>query len=129
MSANVRAAITEKLRPYAGTRFDSGLALHSGEQADFWWDLEPVITAAGWIHVPWTGTGDIVRQGNRVISGAVAAANVEVHLHSQSEQQLLPATTALIWALEDVGIAARHPGFNCNSGNTNAVHILIGDKQ
>jgi hypothetical protein len=44
------AEITEKLKPFANTKFDSGLSASSGEQADFWWDLEPALVSAGWVH-------------------------------------------------------------------------------
>jgi hypothetical protein len=36
--------IAEKLKPFAGTKFDTGLAADSGEQADFLWRLEMALT-------------------------------------------------------------------------------------
>jgi hypothetical protein len=126
-------AITERLRPFAGTEFDSGLG-QSGEQADFWWDLEPIIVAAGWVHVQWRADANVlpfvISQGpDRPLSGSVAAANVEIHVHPDSRERLSPAATALISALNEAGIAARDAGHNTHNINTNAIHILIGNKE
>jgi len=131
--AGKTTAITERLQPFAGTQFDCGLNMNSGEQADFWWDLQPAITAAGWAHLPWDFPpmvgGLLVTQGpDRPASGSVAAANVEIHLHPEHRERLLPAATALISALNEIGIAARDAGYNTHSANNAAIHILIGDK-
>jgi len=123
------ASITAKLRTFPGTQFDSGYARTSGEQQDFWWDLEPAIVAAGWVHVRWSGTGDVIIQGNRPLSGDIAADNVEIHLHPESRSELEPAAKALVVALNEAGIATRDAGFNTHSGNTRAVHIMIGEKR
>jgi hypothetical protein len=122
------AVITEALRGFAGTSFDSGLARTSGEQADFWWILQPAIVAAGWNHVRWSGTGDIVRQGNRPWSGDVGAKNVEIHIHPESRSELEAAAAALVAVLNKIGIAVHDVGFNSHSGNTTAIHIMIGEK-
>jgi hypothetical protein len=110
--------------------FDAGLG-GSGEQVDFWWDLEPALIAAGWTHIPWNQVGGIfVTQGpSRPISGAVAVSDVEIHLHPNHRATLEPAATALVAALNDVGIAAKDAGFNAHSMNEAAIHILIGDKR
>lgn len=123
------AYIANAIRSFTGTQFDTGFSMNSGEQADFLWLLEPVLVSAGWQHIPWSGTADIVRQGDRPISGSVAAQDVEIHLHPESRDKLLPAATALISVLNAHGIVASDVGFNCHSGNTNAIHIMIGDKK
>jgi hypothetical protein len=123
------AFITNAIRQFAGTQFDTGLAI-SGEQADFLWALQPTLLAAGWVHEPWRGAGLFVTQGkDRPLSGSVGATNVEIHIHPQSREKLLPAATALVAALNKMGIAATDAGFNTNSENVSAIHILIGDKQ
>jgi hypothetical protein len=137
MTPEALASITEKLRPFAGTQFDSGIGAASGEQADFWWDLQPAIVAAGWVHIPWEyghpdkpmqGGGIIITQADRPASGSVAVTNVEIHLFPRERDLLLPAATALISALNEVGIDAADAGYNASSATANAIHILIGDK-
>jgi hypothetical protein len=125
------AAITEKLRPFAGTPFDCGFAKYSGEQAGFWWDLQPVLIAAGWKNVPWRygESSGGVTQGGRPETGEVAATNVEIHIHEKQRSKLAPAAAALISALNDIGIEAKDMGFNAHNSNITAIHILIGEKR
>jgi hypothetical protein len=126
------ARIAEKLKPFAGTKFDVGLSGNSGEQADFLWrlesalaNLEPDVPNAGWIELAWGG----LQRGNRPASGSVAAQNVEIHLHPESREKLLPAANGLISVLKEIGIEAKDAGFNAHSTNVDAIHILIGDKR
>jgi hypothetical protein len=132
MLAGKTDIVTERLKPFAGTEFDCGIG-QGGEQADFWWDLQPAIMVAGWTHIAWqyppTDFPLFIAQGpDRPVSGSVGAANVEIHLHPEHREKLLPAATALISALNEVGIAAREAGYNTHNINTGAIHILIGDK-
>lgn len=89
---------------------------------------------AGWIEIPWgfnrVGVGgQALFRGTRPVSGSVAAQNVEIHLHPEYRDKLLPAASALISALNDAGIAAKLVGFNTHTSNDDAVHVLIGEKQ
>jgi len=123
------AGVTEAVRPFSGTLFDMGLSQGDGEAADFAWDLEPILVAAGWQHVAWTGSNISLQQGSRPISGSVAASNVEIHLHPSVREMLLPAATALVAALIELDIAAAEVGFNASSQTHTAMHILIGSKR
>jgi hypothetical protein len=125
--------IIKRLSSFAGTEFDCGMG-QGGEQADFWWDLQPAIVAAGWTHIAWQYPPGplplLIKQGpDRPGSGSVGAVNVEVHLHPDHRKRLLPAATALVSVLNEIGIAARDAGHNAHSTNNVAIHILIGDKQ
>ena len=123
--------VTERLKPFSGTKFDCGTS-GSGEVADFWWDLQPALIAAGWEHLPWFDDllgGIYHRQPPLPISGIVGATNVEIHIRSEERMALAPAAEALVAALNDAGIAAADVGFNCHSKNVNALHIHIGEKQ
>jgi len=133
-TAEEQALVTEKLKPFAGTEFDTGLAANSGEQADFLWRLEPAIMAAGWVHVhwvgpPWLGPTTVITQGPRPLSGSVAASNVEIHIHPGEESRLMPAAAALASALNEIGIAAAIVQFNTLNASPNAIHVLIGEKR
>ena len=121
--------IADALRPFSGTPFDMGLPQGDGEAADFAWDLEPILVAAGWQHVDWTGSNISLQQGSRPISGSVAASNVEIHLHPSVREMLRPAATALVAALIELDIAAAEVGFNASSQTHTAMHILIGSKR
>jgi hypothetical protein len=106
-----------------------------GEQADFIWDLEPILANSGWRQLAWLttaiGPNLVIFRGDsqRPVLGNVSASNVEIHLALDSRATLQPAADALISALNGVGIAARDAGYNVANGNTNAVHILIGPKR
>jgi hypothetical protein len=130
--------ITNAVRPFSGTRFDSGLSANSGEQADFWWDLQPALVEAGWVHIPWGqekpenewGHGGLgIVQGDRPLSASVAASDIEIHLRPAERAALLPAATALISALNEIGIAAAEVPYNVSLQTPNAIHIAIGDKR
>jgi len=132
LTSEVLMSITERLKPFAGTQFDCGIG-SNGEQADFWWVLQPAIVAAGWQHLIWQYPPGslpmlIIQGPNRAGSGNVGAANVEIHLHPDNREKLWLAAMALVGALNEVGIAAREAGFNAHSTNNAAVHILIGPK-
>jgi len=146
LTDNVLDSIADKLTPFKGTKFDTGLSVSSGEQADFLWRLETALTQvelypnearrknAGWIELAWgfdrIGVGaTAVFRGKRPVSGPVAAQNVEIHLHPSFRDALLPAATALASALMDAGIAAQIAGYNTHNSSDEAIHILIGEKQ
>ena len=123
--------ITKKLTPFAGVEFDCAFASNSGEQANFWYDLQPALIAAGWKNVPWRygeSTGGHTQAG-RPETGEVAVTNVEIHLHPEQRGKLASAASALISALNNVGIEARDMDFNAHNSNCTAIHILIGEKQ
>jgi hypothetical protein len=123
--------ITKKLTPFADTEFDCAFARNSGEQANFWWNLQPALAAAGWKNVPWRygeSTGGYSQAG-RPETGEVAATNVEIHIHPGQRGKLASAASELISALNNVGIEARDMGFNAYNSNPTAIHILIGEKQ
>jgi hypothetical protein len=89
--------------------------------------------AAGWVHLQWQADPNVlpfvIAQGpDRPLSGSVAAANVEIHVHPESRERLSSAAAALVSALNEAGIATRDAGYNTHNVNTGAIHILIGDK-
>jgi hypothetical protein len=123
--------ITKKVMPFPGTKFDCAFAHNSGEQADFWWLLQPALTDAKWNNVAWRygqSTGGYSQAG-RPETGEAAATNVEIHLHEEHRTKLEPAAASLISVLNKLGIDARDMGFNAHNTNSSAIHILIGEKQ
>jgi hypothetical protein len=131
LTTEQQAAISETLRPFAGSIFDTGWSLGTSEQQDFAWVLEPTLTEAGWTQIDWSdgGTLYIYRGGHRPIAGVVSVADVSIQLHPGSEALLSPAALALAAALRDIGIAAAVDPFNVRSTNENAIHVMIGMKR
>jgi hypothetical protein len=85
--------IIDALKPFAGTKFDSGTS-GTGEVADFWWHLEQAIVVAGWIHLPWADLSQFRHIQNPLPpSGGVGATNVEVHIRSEERDALEPAAS------------------------------------
>jgi hypothetical protein len=70
-----------------------------------------------------------IKQGDRPLSGAVGATNVEIHIRPEERTELGPAAAALISVLKEIGVEATDKGFNSHSTNANAIHIHIGDKR
>ncbi len=123
------ASITEKLKPFAGTEFDTGFSPGDREQQDFLWILEPAIMAAGWTQVDWANPyGDVFRRGDRPLSGPAAVIGVSIEIHPEQRDRLLPAAEALASALKDIGIEAKAGEFNVHNTNPDAIHVLIGRK-
>lgn len=121
--------IIERLKPFTGTQFDSGISMGGGEIADCWWDLAHIIIAAGWTHLPWRPYGIFAIQHPLMASGQVSATNIEIHIRPDERDRLEPAAKALVSALNDIGIAAADVGFNSHSTNEDAIHIHVGEKR
>lgn len=129
------AELIAKLAPFAGTQFDIGCGMGDGEQADFIWDLEPILANAGWKELSWCSTqlgpNLVIHRGSsqRPTLGNVSASNVEIHLSPNFRAALSPAANAVISALTGIGINARDAGYNIANGSDAAVHILTGPKR
>jgi hypothetical protein len=126
----VRAQIIERLRPFAGTKFDVGHARVDRETWDFLWSLEPTIVKAGWIHVDWVG-GVIFKkngwQGDHWY-GEANARKVSIEVRPLSRKVLMPAALALAEVLNANGIEAVTYDNNNASQNDDAIHLLVGPK-
>jgi hypothetical protein len=67
----------------------------------------------------------------RRVYGVANVSNVDIELSPEHREQLLPAATALVEALNGVGIAAEiMPTLISGiSANKDAVHVLVGEKE
>ncbi len=130
-----KPGLIAKLKLFGSTRFDGAMASSDGEQAEFWSQLEPILVAAGWVHIAWEpprnrgGVWNVVHQGDQPALGVVAAKNVEVWVNTDSVPKLGGAVAALARALNDIGITAIGGTDNMHTANDDAVHIWIGVKQ
>ena len=127
-----KKAFVNALLPFTKTPFDVGFGEGDGEQADIAWDLEKLLTDAGWAELPWgvhaVGVAVIQRNG-RPIAGSVAAQNIEIHLDPSARQALLPAAQALVAFLNGVEIKVSIVPINIANTNTHAMHVLVGPKR
>jgi hypothetical protein len=130
--------IIGKLKQFPGTPFDSAFDLNSAEQADFWQALEPLLVNSNWKHLPWSNGATMplfmfnaAGQPQKPLpaSGPAAAKNVEIHVPPESRAKLGPPATALMSALNKIGIVTSESEANVVSINKDAIHIEIGEKQ
>jgi hypothetical protein len=131
LTLEVRSEMTEKLRPFAGTKFDIGYATEDREQADFLWWLLPTINDAGWVHIDWVG-GMIFKRNNWPgdhLMGVMSVINISIEVHPESRNKLQPAADALVAALQSIEIDATTGDFNNSSTNKDAIHLLVGPKR
>jgi hypothetical protein len=120
------------IKPFAGTKFDMGHAPVGREQWDFAWQLEPLMSQAGWIFVEWTSATGRFSKLNWTMNphkyGVANVENVTIELAPESREQLMPAATALANAFKQIGIDATVTGKNNNSTNAGVIDLLLGAK-
>ena len=127
----IRAKITEALKPFKGTKFDIGYGREDREQADFLWWLLPSINDARWVHIDWRG-GEVFKRWNWPgdhLMGVMAVINVSIELHPENREKLLQAANALAAALKSVDVETTTDDFNNSSENSDAIHLLVGPKR
>ncbi len=130
MTPEALASIVEKIRLFAGTKFDVGHQFENREAWDFLWYLEPALSKAGWIQVDWLGGQRFQKDGwpGNHWYGIANVSDVSIEVHPASRPKLMPAAEALAEALRAVGIAV-HNDNNNTSQNDDAIHFLVGTKQ
>jgi hypothetical protein len=129
-------SLVEKIKPFAGTKFDIGLPPIGREQWDLLWQLEPIFPQAGWVFVDWVPTPGtkIVRKMNWQMQyhlyGEANVINLDIELHPPHRETLLPAANALADALNQIGITTtiQPVVISGSSQNVDAIHILVGQK-
>jgi hypothetical protein len=127
-------SIVEKIKPFAGTKFDVGHESSGREQWNLSWNLEQLFPKAGWIFIDWEGPQKLQKVNwTKELHwyGVANVANVAIELNPESREELLPASNALVTALRDVGIAAAvedHP-IGAIATNAKAIHVLIGGRE
>ena len=123
--------IIQRIKPFAGAKYDVGHSLDDRESMDFLWNLEPILPKAGWVHIDWDG-GYVFTKPNWPgdhVYGRIGVINVSIEIHPQSHDKLLPVAEALVGVLNEIGIAATVAAFNNSSTNTDAIHLLVGPKR
>jgi len=65
----------------AASRFRNGR-----EEWDFLWQLEPVLSRAGWVHIDWVGPHTFKKNGwpGNHVYGLANVSNVSIEVHPES---------------------------------------------
>jgi hypothetical protein len=131
VTAEQAALIIDKISPFTGSKFDVGHDFVGREVWDFLWQLEPVISRAGWVHIDWIGPQTFKKNGwpGDHNYGLANVSNVSIEVHPQAPEKLKLAAEALAEALRDINITVTTTDFNNASMNMEAVHLLVGPKQ
>ncbi len=136
LTSDAVASLVDKLKPFAGTKFDVGHAPNGREQWDLLWQLEPVFAKAGWIFVDWNGEkfrtfGKLNWTMQVHMYGYANVSNVSIELSPENREKLLPAANALAEALNSIGITAVVEGgiISGTSATNHAIHFLVGPKE
>jgi hypothetical protein len=127
------AKFIEKLKPFAGTKFDIGHARIGREHWDLLWRLEPLFPQADWVFVNWVGDGFFGKIPWTMVGriyGEANVSNISIELSPENRERLLPAATALADVLNEIGLAAQvEPQLIASrSQTTDAIHVLVGDR-
>ncbi|MGB5184129.1 MAG: hypothetical protein WBO12_18330 [Xanthobacteraceae bacterium] len=120
------------IKPFAGTKFDMGHAPVGREQWDFAWQLEPLMSQAGWVFVDWTSATGRFSKVNWTMNphryGVANVENVSIELAPESREQLMPAATGLANAFKQIGIDATVTLKNNGSTNVGVIDLLLGTR-
>jgi hypothetical protein len=128
-----QAEITNQLKPFIGTNFDSAIVPYDPEAADLLLEIETALKNAGWTLIPWISPDDLIfdrTQSGRPNAGIVSATGVFVAADPNGDRALWNASRALASALNSVNIAALAGPIppTVKSTNAHAIHLLVGAK-
>jgi hypothetical protein len=82
LTAEAKASIIDKIKSFAGTKFDVGHDREDREVWDFLWNLEPPLTAAGWVQIDWKGGEMFKKIIGLVIIGMALQTRITSQLRS-----------------------------------------------
>jgi hypothetical protein len=129
LSLEQRARITEKMKPFAGAKFDGAWSSLEGEIDFFFSSFEDALNNAGLVSVSFTGTGNIYGRGSRSSVGMANAFGIVINVDPAKNPELVPAALEMVVALTEEGIGVvfqKNVGFT--STNADTIHIMVGAK-
>ncbi|WLA57482.1 hypothetical protein [Bradyrhizobium diazoefficiens] len=126
-----KTQLADRLRPFAGTEFDTAMSHFEREIGDILWDIEDALHVAGWRQIDWSPLpgASAIQRTSRPLAGSALAQNVEIELHPGHHAALKPVAEALIEGLKSVGIDAGEVPYTSATGNHHAIHVLVGPKR
>jgi hypothetical protein len=129
LSVEQQARISEKMKPFAGAKFDGAWSSLDAEIDFFFTSLEEALKQAGLQSVSFTGTGNIYGRDTGSAVGMANALGVVINVNREKNPELVPVALALLVALTEEGIGVvfqQKVGFT--STNADTIHILVGPK-
>jgi hypothetical protein len=128
LSAEQQTRISEKLKPFAGAKYDAGIGpMGDPEPLYLLRSIHSALSAAGWEQVAWTGGGATYTEAPILDVGLTMVTNVMVDVHPKYWAQLGTAASALADALNAEGIAATEDS-KPTTIHTEMIHLRIGRK-
>ena len=119
-------ALGEKLKPFAGTAFDAAIGPRDDPEPLYLLrSIHSALLLAGWMHIPWTGSGDLYTEPPMPAIGETLVTNVIIDVHPDHWAMLGAAATALATALAAEGIVAIADS-KPTTLNSDAIHVRIG---
>ena len=124
-----QTTISEKLRAFAGIRFDATVIRDDPETMHLLDIITPVLEAAGWKQVGWDNNYLVLKRPGKPDVGEWAAQNVIIAVPHDLIPQLWPAAESLASALAAHGIPAQaQDAAGMTVKNNEVLHLLIGRK-
>jgi hypothetical protein len=128
LNQDQQARIAEKLKPFAGAAYDTGMGPKGDPESLYILrSIHAALLLANWNHIAWTGGGETYTEPEMPPIGLTTVTNVIVDVHPDRWEKLGPAATALAAALAAEGIDAIADS-KSTSVNSDAIHIRIGRK-
>lgn len=123
-----QAVIGEKLRAFAGTRFDAAVIRSDPETYQLLGMIEAPLATAGWTQVSWVGV-EVLKRADKPDVGEWAATNVIIAVPHDLLPQLWGAAASLAATLTEADIPAQaQDAQGMDVKNNDVLHLLIGRK-
>lgn len=129
LTVEQQATITQRVKAFAGTRFDATVIRNDPETYQLLDMITPALEAAGWTQVNWNNNDAVLKRSSKPDVGEWAAQSVIIAVPHDLISQLWPAAESLASALAAEGILAQAQDAEGMSVKNNKVlHLLIGRK-
>ncbi len=134
LNTEQQARITEKIKPFSGTKFDVGLQTGDPEAQNLLLQIEDALNMAKLDEIDWNnddsnGIDIKFSRPNGHAAGLISMTGVIIQVHPEKIDELKESVQAIASALNAENINCRAElGLGVPNTNKNAIHILIGKK-
>lgn len=122
--------VTAEAKQFAGTTFNIA-AFNSKEPLNLVFQIEEILSAAGWKQLDWDALITINRTGRSSLGIAAETGvtiQVEFDLEAATRSRLLGIAKFLASALTKEGIAAEAQFMPLKTKNPESIHLVVGEK-
>jgi hypothetical protein len=129
-SPDAKIRLVAELKKYTGTQFDIGTVQGDPEVFRFEFQLENLLTSAGWQQIDWVGGDIILNRAGKPATGLVSASDITAGAYPEKAATLGVAAAAFAATLNAEGIRTKTEpvGEGFINKNRDVVHIVIGRK-